>query len=606
VTERTRITSILVSLACLLAAPAAAGAQQRVEPVAGLTHPADSIAAGPDGAMWVSVESDPGRVVRITTAGEVTQQGVGGIGGFPVNRHPSHLVAHGDSVWFVVSGGPDTFARLRVGAPFAGFSLAYGRPTALADGPDGSLWMTVDAGSVQPDAITRFTADPRNEMTRTLQGQTEPRSIVAGPDRALWFIEGDRLGRITTSGMLSYRALGGATPTALAADASGGLWYAQGSTVRRLDDPATYATGTPASALVQGPDGAMWAAVRGSAVRIVAGEEPTAVGIDPAARGLAVAPGPDGRLWMALDRDPYLVRITVPPAIQDIAQADGTLTARVNPNGLATAVRAQRREPDGTWQDVAGSQLDATTSSIPVRLPLPAPAPAQQTLRLTATNAAGSTTSHALTIAAPAEPEPEPTATPAPGVSPTPTPAPTITPGPVEGKSVAVTVVSGEVSYRIPPATSYTALKGSVTLPLGVLLDTGDGKVRVASQVDGATQSGTFYGGKFSVTQTATGMTEMALAGPLACSASERAGISAKPKKKRKKKRSLWGKDSGGSFRTRGNGSVATVRGTEWRTEDTCAGTTIFVRKGAVSVWPRRGGRSTLLRAGQRLFSPRP
>jgi ferric-dicitrate binding protein FerR (iron transport regulator) len=166
-----------------------------------------------------------------------------------------------------------------------------------------------------------------------------------------------------------------------------------------------------------------------------------------------------------------------------------------------------------------------------------------------------------------------------------------------------VEVVSGSVSYRVPTATRYTNLTGAATLPLGVLLETTKGTVRVTSLVDAKPQAATFTGGKFSVTQTSTGMTELALAGALSCSASERAGIASRAKKK--KKRLLWGKDSGGSFRTRGNGSVATVRGTEWQTVDTCAGTTIYVRKGSVSVWPRRGGRSTLVRAGQRLFSPR-
>jgi hypothetical protein len=161
------------------------------------------------------------------------------------------------------------------------------------------------------------------------------------------------------------------------------------------------------------------------------------------------------------------------------------------------------------------------------------------------------------------------------------------------------------VSYRTPSSTTYTPLRGTATLPLGVLLDTSAGTVRVTSQVDGSTQAGSFTGGKFSITQTSTGMTELALAGALDCSAKERAA-SASAATKKKKKRLLWGKDTGGSFRTRGNGSVATVRGTEWRTEDTCAGTTIYVRHGVVSVWPRRGGLSTLVRAGQRLFSPRP
>ncbi|WP_157592471.1 Vgb family protein [Solirubrobacter soli] len=586
-------------MACL--SPATAGAQQRVEPVAGLTDPPDAVVAGPDSAMWVSVEANPGRILRITPAGEVTQQGVGGIGGFPVNRHPSHIVSHGGALWFVTSGGPQSFARLNVFSPFAGFSLTYGRPTALASGPDGALWMTVDAGPLQPDAITRFTPDPRNEMTRTLQGQTEPRQLTAGPDGALWFMEADRLGRITPSGMLSYRTIGGAALTALASDSTD-LWYAQGSAVRRLDGPTTHEIGSPTSALAVGPDGAMWAGIQGGVVRIVAGEDPTTVPLAPAARAIALAAGPDGRLWAALDRDPYLVKITVPPAVGDIAQDDGAVSARIKPNGLTTTVKAELRRPDGSWFEVARTQIDATAT---IRLPLPDLAPGEHVARVTATNTAGSTSSRPLTIVV-SEPEPTATATPVATVSPTPTPTvtPTSTPGPVEGKSVEVAVVSGEVSYRVPPETTYTAITGSVTLPLGVLLDTTDGKVRVASQVDGKAQTATFNGGKFTVAQTSTGMTEMALAGPLQCTASERATTSAKPKKK--KKRSLWGKDSGGSFRTRGNGSVATVRGTEWRTEDTCAGTTIYVRQGAVSVWPRRGGRSTLLHAGQRLFSPRP
>jgi hypothetical protein len=179
---------------------------------------------------------------------------------------------------------------------------------------------------------------------------------------------------------------------------------------------------------------------------------------------------------------------------------------------------------------------------------------------------------------------------------------PTPTPGAVEGKTVAVEVVSGEVSYRVPPATTYRELSGTATLPLGVLLETTEGTVRLTAEADGQPQAGTFNGGKFSVNQNATGMTELALAGPLSCTVKDRAAVA----QKKKKKRALWGKDSGGKFRTRGNGSVATVRGTEWRTTDTCAGTEIYVRRGSVSVWPRRGGRSKLIRAGQRQFTPRP
>jgi ferric-dicitrate binding protein FerR (iron transport regulator) len=59
---------------------------------------------------------------------------------------------------------------------------------------------------------------------------------------------------------------------------------------------------------------------------------------------------------------------------------------------------------------------------------------------------------------------------------------------------------------------------------------------------------------------------------------------------RRKPARRLWGEDKGGRFRTRGRNSVATVRGTRWLTEDTCAGTRTRVLEGAVDVFdPARG-----------------
>ncbi len=419
---------IFLSFAGLFAAsPAAAAAQGRVEPVAGLVDEAEAIVAGSDGAMWASIEANPGRIVRITTAGAVVYAGVGGFGGFPVNRHPASVASHRGAVWFRLSGGPETFARLRLGNPVTPLSLAYGRPTSLASGPDGALWMTVDG---TPDAITRLSSDPPDELAYPLGGQTDPRSIVAGPDRALWFLEGSRLGRITTSGELTYRSLG-AAPSALAAGPADSLWYAQGSVVRRLDDPAEYATGSPVAALAAGPDGALWAAVQGGAVRIVPGGEPTTIDIDPAARGLAITAGPDGRMWMTLDRAPYLVKITVPPVVEDAAELDGWLSARVNSNGLEGEARAELRQPDGMWREIADTELYGSTSSTTVRLRLAGLTPGDNIVRVTVATSAGSASSRPITIRLPIDPVP--TATPVAGASPTPSPVPVS--GPVEGKT---------------------------------------------------------------------------------------------------------------------------------------------------------------------------
>ncbi|HWK26584.1 MAG TPA: hypothetical protein VNS09_08480 [Solirubrobacter sp.] len=470
----------LLPFVLLTAWPAAAAAQ--VTPVPGLSGPADSIVAGPDGALWAATDD----VARITPAGEVTYPAV-----LPPGAQPSGLTVAAGTLWVRTATG---FGSLT--PAFTAFTLLSGVPTSLAAGADGALWLAV------PGGVTRFTP----LLQTPFAAGTAPRSLTAGPDGALWFVDDGNgwIGRITTDGDVTFRSVG-AAPSALAGGPLDSLWYAQGATVRRLGDPGTvYTLPAPANALAAGPDGALWAAVPGGAVRIVPGAEPAMIAVG--ADGLAITAGPDQNMWMTLDRAPYLVRIAVPA---------------------------------------------------------PAPAPP------------------------PAEPPP---------------PAPTPTPGPVQGRSVAVRVAAGTVSYRIPPSTRYVKLAGAATLPLGALFDTTHGKLTLTSAVGGKLQTGTFHGGKFIVTQTRTGMTELALAGPLACGA--RTLFAAKPKRK-KKKRLVWGKESGGSFRTRGSSSVATVRGTEWRTEDTCAGTTVYVRRGAVSVWPRAGGRSKLIRAGHRYLTPR-
>ncbi|MBE2316547.1 hypothetical protein DVA67_011210 [Solirubrobacter sp. CPCC 204708] len=571
------VVSLLACAGAVLALPQMAAAQ-RVQPVAGLADVPDAIVAGPDGAMWATLPADPGRVVRMTPAGAVSYAATGGLGGFPADRRPAALARHEGDLWFTLAGGSGSFARLG-SAPL---SLAYGRPTAFASGPDGALWMTVDAA---PDAITRYTPGSGTEVTHPIVTEN-PRAIVAGADGALWFTAAPWLGRMTTDGAVSYRWVG-AAPTAIAPGPRGSLWYAQSTTVASVHDPTPYAIGSPVGALAAGPDGALWGAARGAIARIVPGEAPTVIseGLDPAAQGVALAAGPDGRMWMGLDRPPYLVRVTVPPVVGEPTATGDAVSAPVNANGVEGRVSAERREADGTWRAFADAPLAGATAAVPARLPLTALGPGEHAVRVTATTSAGSASSEPLTVTRAAAPPAAPD-------------------GPVQGRSVAVGVLSGTVEYRVPPSTDYVRLTGSTVLPLGVVLDTEAGKVRVTAQVDGRSQSGDFDGGKFRVKQTATGMTELALAGPLSCTRSERA--SAAQGSKRKRKRSLWGSDRGGSFRTRGNGSVATVRGTRWRTQDTCAGTTVYVREGAVSVWPRRGGRSVLVRAGQRLFSPRP
>ena len=83
----------------------------------------------------------------------------------------------------------------------------------------------------------------------------------------------------------------------------------------------------------------------------------------------------------------------------------------------------------------------------------------------------------------------------------------------------------------------------------------------------GTPQSAKFYEGVFKVTQSGS-VTNLALTEPLAsCRGGGRSAAATK-----KKQRHLWG-DGKGAFRTTGKYSSATVRGTKWLVQDSCAGT---------------------------------
>ena len=96
-------------------------------------------------------------------------------------------------------------------------------------------------------------------------------------------------------------------------------------------------------------------------------------------------------------------------------------------------------------------------------------------------------------------------------------------------------------------------------------------------------------------------MTDLVLRGKTGCGGNGEPDpmlASASARKAKPTGRRLWASDNKGRFRTHGRDSVATVRGTEWITEDTCEGTLTTVVKGAVSVRNTHTGRKKLVKAG--------
>ena len=103
-----------------------------------------------------------------------------------------------------------------------------------------------------------------------------------------------------------------------------------------------------------------------------------------------------------------------------------------------------------------------------------------------------------------------------------------------------------------------------------------------------------FSGGRFKISQNG-GITTLTLSEPLDCrKANGKAAAAAKKPKTRK----LWG-DGKGKFRTKGQYSAATVRGTRWLVQDTCTTTLTRVAQGVVSVRDAVKKKTFILRKGK-------
>jgi CSLREA domain-containing protein/uncharacterized repeat protein (TIGR01451 family) len=207
---------------------------------------------------------------------------------------------------------------------------------------------------------------------------------------------------------------------------------------------------------------------------------------------------------------------------------------------------------------------------------------------------------------------------------------------PQQGRSVVADVVKGVVMVRRPGETQFTALDGADEIPVGSVLDTTKGQVRLTSATDanGNIQSSIFYGGEFSVTQkpghalvtlklvggsfrscrlsasakriVMRRMARDAAAGPVA-RAARHVSSSASAKERRTDssapKRQVWGKTDGkAKYKTQGRYAAATVRGTIWLTQDRCDGTLVRVRRGLVSVRDLKRKRSKLVPAGHKVL----
>jgi hypothetical protein len=148
---------------------------------------------------------------------------------------------------------------------------------------------------------------------------------------------------------------------------------------------------------------------------------------------------------------------------------------------------------------------------------------------------------------------------------------------------------------KLPGSSKFEPVEVTRGNPNRSTVDTKKGKIRLFAipKPGKPAESALFYDGIFKL-KLAGGITELQLVEQLAKCPSGKAAAAAA--KKKPKTRKLWG-DGSGSFRTRGQYSSATVRGTRWLVQDSCGKTLTKVAKGVVEVQDFVKKKKVLVRA---------
>jgi hypothetical protein len=172
---------------------------------------------------------------------------------------------------------------------------------------------------------------------------------------------------------------------------------------------------------------------------------------------------------------------------------------------------------------------------------------------------------------------------------------------PALGQSIVVQPVSGTVLGHPPDDPVFRRIVGAVNLVSGWTFDVTKGRVSLTTAADsrGGLQTTQAYEGFFTALQSSgSAVTDLVLRSGNFDAICGSGGVDvARASANTKSVRHLWANGSG-KFRTKGRFAAASVRGTEWETDDRCDGTLITVKAGAVSVFDQVLRKTVVVRAG--------
>jgi streptogramin lyase len=225
---------------------------------------------------------------------------------------------HGRTMWWLVASAAALLASTPAAADTGAITehaipTPASQPVSVVAGPDGALWFTEFAG----DKIGRITTEGSIGEYPIPTPGAQPDDMTLGPDANLWFAEtaGNKIGRITRAGAISeFDGLApGSQPTAVAAGPDGDIWFTERALARPTGKigrmtaagvlVAEYAAGITGHPLViaAGPDGKLW--FTESPGNKIGRIDPATGAVDeyavptPLSAPWEIAAGPDGNLW---------------------------------------------------------------------------------------------------------------------------------------------------------------------------------------------------------------------------------------------------------------------------------------------------------------------
>jgi virginiamycin B lyase len=181
-------------------------------------------------------------------------------------------------------------------------------PTGITSSSDGSMWI----GSAQAETLVNLSVGGAF-TTISPEPSNNPQRVIQGADGAIWFTEGNQIGRYDPVGnsLVEIPVPSGGTAADLCSTSNGDVWFTANSTasnVYQITGPShtvnTFSVATPASltGIACGADNAVWYldTLNNDVGRIslASGNNQTTYAIpDASFSPQFITSGPDGTLW---------------------------------------------------------------------------------------------------------------------------------------------------------------------------------------------------------------------------------------------------------------------------------------------------------------------